>query len=144
MSRLRHALLLSLVAVAACHPTRGCVEASFELASDSRLPVWFQVPAGLDRKDVAVHLDYMIGPAGRTATVTLRRVTGGKIASVVATLRGDHPLNVPPIPESAPTQYPNFEVLTVGDRSEVLEHRQPEARFYLTDEPGIKKALGVP
>jgi hypothetical protein len=44
-SVMRGLALLSLVCVA-CEPLAGCAEATFDLASDSRLPKWFFQPVG--------------------------------------------------------------------------------------------------
>jgi hypothetical protein len=51
------AALALLILCAGC--TRGCSEAEFELAQESRLPQWFTLPTGLQRMDVGVSLsDY--------------------------------------------------------------------------------------
>ena len=136
-------LLLLAVVTSACHPTRGCIASSFDLPDDSRLPAWFSLPQGLNRADVAVHMDYWSSPNGRTATVTLRRVSGGTIDSVVATKRGIEPLSVPPSPPGAPYQYPMYEVLTARGQSEVIEHRRMEPLFFICDDPVVKQQLGV-
>jgi hypothetical protein len=137
-------VLLLAVVTAACHPTRGCIEASFDLPDDNRLPVWFSLPQGVARTDVAVHMDYWTGPTGRTATVTVRRLSGGNIDSVVAALRGSEPLSVPSVPSDAPHQYPIYEVLTAKGQSEVIEHRRMEPLFFICDDPVVKRQLGVP
>lgn len=144
MRKYRAVFLLAVLTIAACHPTRGCVESSFALSEDSRLPVWFQLPSGLARKDVIVRLDYWGSPLGRSATLDFQRVSGGTLGSVVATLRGDRPLNVPARPDDPPSAYPTYEVLTVGDRSDVVEHRRGEPVFYMCDDPVVRQALGIP
>lgn len=141
-NRIRVAVIFALL-VSACHPARGCVESSFSLPDDNRLPAWFELPAGTDRTELAVQLDYWIGPSGRSATMTLKRLSGGTIDSVVATQRGSEPLFVPPRASSQPHTYPSYEVLTARGRTEVIEHRRPEPLFYICDDPAIRSALGV-
>ena len=136
-------LLLLAVVTSACHPTRGCVESRFDLPQDNRLPVWFSLPPGLKRSDVAVQMDYWNAPGNRTATVTLRRVSGGTIDSVVATMRGSKPLSVPPLVPGPPSRYPGYEVLTARGQSEVVEHRRMEPWFFICDDPVVKQQLGV-
>ena len=36
----------------------GCLEASFELAPESRLPRWLDAPEGVSRSDLRVTMDY--------------------------------------------------------------------------------------
>src|SRR5579872_4881602 len=96
------------------------LEASFDLASDSRLPRWFAIPPRLSRSDVAVTMDYYIGPNGRTATFTLRNArTGKKIAEVDGTMKGLEPVSLENV--KRPTINPSYEIITVGRTTEVIE-----------------------
>ena len=61
----RAALGLIICVLAACSPIRGCVESNFELAPESRLPKWVQVPASAKRADVSVELEYYVPPSQR-------------------------------------------------------------------------------
>src|SRR5439155_14799550 len=110
---LRTALGL-IVLFAACNPVRGCAEAQFELAAESRLPRWFTLPAGVQRTDVSVTLTYygpLVGSQG-TATVTLRHRQGKTLNEVVATLQGKEPRTLQPYSGSGRIPYPMYEVLT--------------------------------
>jgi hypothetical protein len=62
-------LLVVVLTVGACSPTRGCIESDFVLSPDSRMPAWFRVPPTARREDYEVTVDYWGGPFGRTATV---------------------------------------------------------------------------
>ena len=134
-----------LVLTAACHPVRGCAESQFELAPESRLPKWFALPAGFERADVTVTLSYY-GPlvgSTRTATVTFRGAKGKTLSEVVANVRGREPLTLEPHSDTGPIPYPSYEVLTVAGINEVIEHRRMEPIFYITDDPNVRRKLGV-
>jgi hypothetical protein len=137
------ALLIVLFTSVACSPTRGCIESDFDLAAKSRIPRWFDVPESVQRSDLSVSLDYWIGPVGRTATVTLHRVGGRRLDSVVATMAGSEPYTLIRKPATGPIPYPSYEILTAKGITEVVEHRRMEPIFYIVDDPEVKRKLGV-
>jgi hypothetical protein len=135
-----------VILLAACHPVRGCAESQFELAPESRLPKWFTLPAGGQRSEVAVTLAYYPAPligSERIATVTLRTRQGAH-EEVVATLKGHEPLTLEPHSETGPIPYPSYELLTANGVTEVIEHRRMEPVFFITDDPEVRRKLGVP
>jgi hypothetical protein len=138
----RQAVVVALILVAACSPTRGCVESDFDLAPASRLPRWFVLREGTNRSDYSVRMDYWIGPVGRTATFTLRW-GGVTLDSVVATLKDNEPHTLGPTPATGPIPYPNYEILTANGITEVVEHRRMEPIFYIVDDLEVKRQLGV-
>ena len=140
-ARLR-SLMFATLLVAACHPTRGCVESNFTLSPESRLPNWFH-SAGVARQDAEVTMDYYVGLVGRTATFTLRARDGRTVASVVGELQGNEPLTLEPHGDTGRIPYPTYEVVTVDEVTEVVEHRRMEPIFYVTDDPQVKQKLGV-
>src|ERR1035437_9961298 len=78
-------LLLFVALTISCSAIVGCEyfpEATFELASDSRLPKWITLPPGLTRTDVSITMSYYITPWGRSATFILQD-TKGKIRTKV-------------------------------------------------------------
>jgi hypothetical protein len=137
-------VVLSLALFAACHPTRGCAESKFTLAKESRLPRWFSLPSGVRRDGVDVSLVYYTAPLSGPpiATVTLRSSGGQTLSEVVATLRGA-PQSLQPDSGSGPIPYPMYEVLTAQGTTEVFEHRRMEPIFYITDDPEVRRKLGV-
>jgi hypothetical protein len=148
-SPMRRSLLSGIVLtvlLAACHPTKGCPESQFTLASESRLPVWFSLPEGLQRGDVEVILEYYSPLSGTeaAATLTLRSRQGGTLAQVEATQRGTHPLTVGPYPETGPLPYPRYQVLTANGKSDLIEHRRMEPVFYVSDDAELRSKFGVP
>jgi len=60
-------------------------EASFELATDSRLPSWFSVPDGYSRSDASVRVHYFLRSRGREADFELF-VKGKKFKAVTGEL----------------------------------------------------------
>ena len=141
-SRLRATVLLVIV-TAACSPTRGCIESNFELARESRVPSWFDIPPGVSRANLTVELTYWLGPVGRTATVTLRDRGGRKVKSVVATMQGDEPHALVPVAPTGPFPYPSYEILSAEGVTEVVEHRRMEPIFYVVDDAEVKNKLGI-
>jgi hypothetical protein len=131
-------MLLSAV-VAGCD---SLPESSFELANDSRLPIWFNLPQGLSRADVSVTMDYYIKPTGRSATFVLHDKENHILGKVTGTLSGSTPISVKASSQSGTTGYPSFEVITAEGVSEVIEHKQMEPKFYITDDPAVLRALG--
>ena len=117
-------------------------ESNFDLASESRLPKWF-ASAGVSRRDATVTMDYWGGPIGRTATFTLRGAQGQRVARLVGRLRGNEPISLVPHGETGPLPYPSYEVITANGITEVIEHRQMEPVFYISDDPRVKEQLGV-
>jgi hypothetical protein len=118
-------------------------ESCFDLSPTSRLPAWFSLPTGSSRDRVTVHMCYYIDRNGRTATFELRnRDDGSVLAKVEGNDRGLHPVTAKNT-EPAPFEYPLYEVISVGEITEVVEHRRADAVFYIVDEPSILRGLGV-
>jgi len=138
---------IKFAALALCVFTAGCrffPEPCFDLAPESRLPDWFPIPAGTSRDGVTVNMCYYIPLAsGRTATFAMRDAGEGKkeLAEVSGALRGPYPLHVPNFPAERPPDYTSYEVITVGDLTEVIEHRRMEPIFYVVDDPAVRHAF---
>jgi hypothetical protein len=113
------------------------------LADESRLPLWFDLPEGLSRRDVSVTLSYYVMPWGRSATLVMRARDGRWIASTKAAQRGLEPLTLVPREAGKPRPHPVYEILTSGEITEVIEHRRMEPVFYITDDPEVKRRFGV-
>jgi hypothetical protein len=129
------ALVLVAILSASCSPTRGCAESAFELASESRLPRWFQVPPGYQRADLTVTMTHYIPLVGEgTTTFVLRNSRGQVLERADASLESD----------AEPTPYPRYRIFTVGDKREVIEHRRLEPVFYINDDPQVRSRLGLP
>lgn len=119
----------------------GCLESSFELASDSRLPKWFILSEGMKRSDIKVTMDYYTGKPvifkmyHKDRFFSLHKVKGST--------RGIYPLKLKNPPAGYPEHYPMYQVITVGEQTEVIEHRKMEPVFYITDDRKILKEFKV-
>ena len=130
---------------AACYPLRGCAESEFSLATESRLPRWFSLPAGVSRLDVDVVMTYYIGASGHTARFVMRHRDGQELATVEGGIRDNHPQTLVPDSGTGPLPYPNYAIVTSNGIIEVVEHRRREdSVFYITDDPEVKQKLRVP
>ena len=122
----------------------GCMEASFALAPESRLPKWFELPEGKSRNEFNVTMDYYIGLNGREAVFKLySKESSIYLQKVIGTQRGDRPLKLTKPPAGFPKHYPGYEVITVNGVTDIIEHRKMESIFYVTDDPAIWKEFGV-
>jgi hypothetical protein len=138
-----HTIILVTVIVSLA----GCLEASFELASESRLPKWLDKPEGVSRSDLKVTMDYYSTFSGGEyvfkfydknrllSTEKIKLTT--KEESVIRTQQLKNP------PEGSPKNYPVYNVVTVNGISDIVERRKMEPVFYMTDDPAIWKELDV-
>ena len=116
----------------------GCEEARFELATDSRLPKWFELPDGVDRDDVTVQLSYYQVPTEKSI-FTLRHKNGKTISEVVAHRKGGY--RSPKKLSSQLKDYPLYEVLIFDGITDIVLHKKMEPLFYLTNDKAIWKEL---
>jgi len=129
--------LLSLVACS----SRGCVESEFHLAKESRLPVWFKVPDGMNRQDLDVVLTYYTtGPAD----ITLVNIREGRSKSL-KTVKGEnhhHPEYWAWAQQDWPKRsHPSFVVINVDGVLEIIEHKKMEPLFYISNEAAVQRTI---
>jgi hypothetical protein len=136
--------LRAFLVVLAAFQLSGCLESSFTLAEESRLPKWFEAPDGMTRKDLKVTMDYYINSDGREAVFKLyANDRFFKVNKVTGIQRGLYPIMLKNPPAGFPKGYPSYEVITVNDVTDIIEHRKMEPIFYVTDDPAIWQELGV-
>jgi hypothetical protein len=138
--------LLFFVALTILASAIGCEwfpEATFELASESRLPKWITLPSGLTRADVSITMSCYIMLWGRSATFILKDKKGQVLTKVNGKMKGSEPFYLKHPPSGFPPGYPSYSVITVNGITEIIEHRKMEPIFYVTDDPAIWKELGV-
>lgn len=119
----------------------GCLESSFQLASESRLPSWITLPSGLTRRDVSVTLNYYTNPLGSDAKFILRNIHGKELAETKGRIVNRYPLQLKNPPQGFDPGYPSYEVIAVSGVMEVIEHRKMEPVFYVVDDPTIRKQI---
>ena len=118
----------------------GCVESTFTLATESRLPIFVTLPPGLTRSDVSITLNLYAPLRGPDAKFVLTDRKGKKLAEVKGKTK-----------ELAPSMY--YQIVTEKDITEIIklkpyrEHENMEqngiavAQFYVIDDPAVRKKL---
>jgi hypothetical protein len=118
----------------------GCIESSFNLASESRLPRWITLPPGLTRADVSVTLNLYAPLRGPDARFVLTDRKGKKLAEVKGKTK-----------ELSPSMY--YRIVTEKGITEIIklkpyrEHENMEqngravALFYVIDDLAVSKEL---
>lgn len=133
-----------IVAIAIAASMSGCMESSFILAPESRLPKWFDVPEGLSRDELKVTMAGYVYPGKRVAVFRLQEDKSFfSLKKVTGIARGSYPLKLKNPPPGFPKGYPSYEVITVDGITDIIEHRKMEPIFYVTDDPAIWKEFGV-
>jgi hypothetical protein len=117
----------------------GCLESSFRLARESRLPKWVTLPAGVERADVSPTVSYYTTPWGGNVKFTLLDKNKQTIQEVSGKERCLKPFQLTNSPQGLPSGYPNYAVVTVDGITEILEQRRPEDILYVTDDPVVWK-----
>ena len=140
--------LVAAVCISACAIT-GCIESTFNLASESRLPRGIAIPPGLTRADVSVTLDY-IGIS--QAKFTLRDKTGKKLTTVTGKTKGN-PVHLKTTPQGPDPRSRSYQLVVINGVTEIIEdrpYREHEnmvqngkivALFYVIDDPAVRKEL---
>ena len=143
-------IALSAVLLVAC-THRGLVESNFELAPESRLPSWIEVPEGTEREDVQLALTYYT-PFSESFddTVFILSIKGQRGKK----LTGDswwHPKTKKELDKYYATEprpefpHPSYVVVEIDGQIDVIEHREgaqqnrdpSRALFWMTDNRSI-------
>jgi hypothetical protein len=125
----------------------GCLEASFELAPESRLPKWFDAPEGVARSDLKVTMDYHSTFDGGEYIFKLydkKKIL--KLQKITLTTEEQPTIRTKELsnpPTGFPVGYPAYNVVTVNGITDIVERRRMEPVFYMTDDPAIWKELGL-
>jgi hypothetical protein len=125
----------------------GCLESSFQLSEQSRLPRWFSISQGEDRNDYTVKMDlYSTFSGGKDIFKLYKK---GKLISVgkYVITTDDQPsiqsVQLSRQPEGFPKGYPRYKVVTINGITDIIELRKMEPLFYMTDDPAVWEELGV-
>jgi hypothetical protein len=112
----------------------GCLESSFQLASESRLPRWEALPQGLIRADVSITLNYYTTlPGANDAKFILKDRKGEKLAEVKGRVKCQYPYSG--------SSYPSYDAVVVNGATEILEFKRMEPIFYVNDDPAKRKEI---
>jgi len=137
----KNRLLAALLAIV-CFTNMGCSllpEASFKLASDSRLPKWVTLPPEVTTANVSLTMSYYVKPWGRSAQFVLRDKNERIIEKENGKMRCKEPFQLRNHLQGASTGYPVYEAITVNGVTEIIEHRKMEPIFYVTDDIAVWK-----
>ncbi|GAB5407432.1 MAG: hypothetical protein Aurels2KO_56630 [Aureliella sp.] len=122
----------------------GCLESSFRLSDESRIPYFFQMPEGADREDVYVTLDYYSAGNGKSVFKLYRSDQFYRIDKVeVEVMDDDHLRKLQTPPPGYPSGYPSYEIIRVRGVVDVIEHRRMEPVFFTTDDSAIWTEFGL-
>jgi hypothetical protein len=128
--------LIAAVCISAC-AMNGCLESSFRIASESRLPRSLTIPPGLTRADVSATVDYYtLGQA----KFILRDKNGRKIGMVTGHIKGN-PLYLKNPPQGSEPGFPVYVLIVIDGVTEIMEHKQRGDIISVTDDPGIREEL---
>ncbi len=120
------------------HAATGCIESSFELANQSRLPKWITIPPSLTREKISVTMNYYTDASVRF----IERDKSGKILTRInAKVISSHPLHLKNSPPGFDPGYPIYEVVSFESTVEIIEHRKMEPKFYVNDDPTVREEL---
>jgi len=119
----------------------GCLESSFKLADESRLPKWFDLSAGKTRGDFYVIMDCYSTFHGSEDVFKLYKKSGFFAEKKITIDATNNSLSVPL--KGSKDSYPKYRVITINGITEVIEHRKQEPVFYIVDDPKILDELGV-
>ena len=132
--------ILSLVLLS-CSPIRGCVEAEFQLAPESRLPKSVALPAGYSRADVTVKLTYYSSPISvDNAVLELMSLKGQKLSQVTGEMCWHPVMNKKRNKAGGldPDSYPYYVYVRAKGIPEVIEHTRGPT-FKMSDDPVLVK-----
>ena len=146
--------LLTVALCISCCGITGCVESSFNLAGESRLPTSLTLPPGLSRADVSVTLNYYTAlPGISDAKFILQDRKGKKLAEIKGKVMNPYPLYLGSCPNRLDPGCPGYEFVDVNGVIEIIknrpyrEHENMEqngrivALFYVIDDPAVRKEL---
>ena len=125
---MKRIILLVAILCSGCCLLSGCLESSFQLSDESRLPVWIKLPPTTKRQDVSLTLNYYSNPFGSNAKLILRNKRG----DVLQEVSGDDK------PMGSLSEYPGYVLVVANGVPEVIEHRTKGPVFYVSDDPGMK------
>lgn len=142
MKILNKALRTFLVVLAAFQLS-GCLESSFTLAEESRLPKWLEAPEGVPRSNLRVTMDYYSTFSGGEYVFKLYDKNKFlKMKELTIDISNAPYIKIKGRPQG-PMDYPRYHAVTVNGVVDILEHRKMEPIFYTTDDPAIWQELGV-
>ncbi len=124
----------------------GCLESSFQLADESRLPKWFVVAAeGVGRDAFTVQMDlHSTFSGGKNVFKLYKKDKFFNVKRYIATSSeqpGVMSVKLSSKREGFPKGYPRYMVITFNNIVDIVELRKMEPFFYMTDDPEVWREL---
>lgn len=121
----------------------GCLEASFILAPESRLPKVFEVSEGTSRSDFKVTIDsYSDNDDGYNVFNLRKKSSFFNLEKIkITNIKG--PFRLKEQSADYPEGYPFYVVISINGVFDIIEHRQKDDIVYMVDDPAVWKELGV-
>jgi hypothetical protein len=112
-------------------------ESTLTLSSDSRLPKWFSIPQGYTREDLTVEIFYYVPPPPFDK-YNVKIILKGPAPEhhVITKLIGQGKLH-PETERKDRSEYPRYHIISTNGVTEIIEHKQREPIFYVSDDPAL-------
>ena|ERR1017187_3175826 len=123
-------LLIAALCMSFC-AVIGCLESSFVLSNESRLPRWLELPSGLTRADVSVTMNYYTPLSGDDTTIILKDRNGKTLTEIKGKEKCQYPKS----------GYPAYDLIEANGITEVIERKKMEPVFYINDDPSVRQKL---
>jgi hypothetical protein len=120
----------------------GCLESSFEIGEESRIPSWFNISPELKRNELTVTLDYYTD--GSAVFKLYKKGSYQVLDEVIGVVRDETPLERDGTswPAGQLATYPVYVVVIFQGNAQIIEHKERGAVFYISDDLAIIKILG--
>ena len=117
----------------------GCVESEFQLASESRLPLWFKTSEETRRSELKVVLTYYTDKSARMSVYDQR---SGKLLRSIDAESAWHKAYWEWAQKDWPKRsHPGYTVLSHRGQTEIIEHRSLEPIFYVSSEAEVQRTI---
>lgn len=137
-------LFIAVLLLVSCSPIRGCMESSFTLTPESRLPNWFSPPAGYTRDALTVK-SYYYTPLFPVDNAVFELIDRNDKILVTATGKVCwHPETKKKRNKYGgldPDSYPHYVYVRVNGTLEVIEHIKGPTFRIIDDQKLIREAL---
>ena len=122
----------------------GCLESSFTLSQESRLPKWFEASAGVPRGDLKVTMDYYSTFSGGEYVFKFyKKYSFFKLKEINVNIDAVHEIQLKDHSAVGSNDYPKYYAITVNGITDIIEYRKMEPIIYMSDNLEAWKALGV-
>jgi hypothetical protein len=116
----------------------GFAESNFNLARDSRLPQWFQVPAGINRNDIHVEFIYFLS---KTKIAAINNKTGTIFFSAEADMKHHSVTEAESKTMKQGWPCPSYNMITVNGVAEVIAHIEKGNIVYIVEPSEVIPAV---